>query len=92
MHVYVLSDGELISVIALTAILMWSSAAFWTKRRIRKADYVSGRVQAASLEPLELENRELRDLVERQENRIRALETIATDPSERTARAIEALR
>jgi hypothetical protein len=87
MHVF--GDGELLSIIALTAILMWTSATYWTKRRMRNADRQS---EATKWEPLQLENRELRALVERQENRIRALETIATDPSERTSREIESLR
>ena len=92
MHVNILSDGELISVIALTAMLMWPSATYWTKRRMRKTTVADPKIQATTMEPLQQENRELRALVERQENRIRALEAIATDPSERTAREIEALR
>lgn len=92
MHVNILSNGELISIIALTAMLMWASATYWTKRAMRTASSADARIQATTLEPLQQENRELRALVERQENRIRALEAIATDPSERTAREIEALR
>ena len=43
-------------------------------------------------EPIQAENTKLRVLVEHQEGRIRSLERIATDPAERTARDIEALR
>ena len=91
MHVNVLSDGEMIMIIALTAILAWVSATYWTKRQLRKAASVTDRAKAADLEPLQQENRDLRALVERQETRLRTLETIATDPAERTARAIDAL-
>ena len=80
------------SVIALTAVFAWVIATHWTKRQMRKAAYVEGRTKANALEPMQQENGELRALVERQEDRIRTLETIATDPSERTARAIEALQ
>lgn len=91
MHVNVLSDGELIFLIAFTGVFVWLIAAHWTKRQMRRSANVEGRAEAAVLEPLHQENRELRALVERQENRIRTLETIATDPSARTARAIDAL-
>ena len=92
MHVKVLSDGELLSIIALTALFTWIVATYWVKRRMRSTEDASARVQASTLEPLTQENQQLRALVERQEDRIRALETIATDPSERTTREIEALR
>jgi hypothetical protein len=52
----------------------------------------AGETRAALIEPVQQENRELRSLVDRLENRIRVLETIATDPSQRTAREIEELR
>ena len=87
-----LSSAELISVIALTAVFVWVMATHSAKRQIRKAVHIETRAKANALEPMQQENRELRALVERQEDRIRTLETIATDPSERTARAIEALR
>ena len=90
MHVHILSDGEFIAIIAFTAIITWLVATAWTKRRMKKTAHIEAR-KAANLQPLQQENGELRALVERQENRIRALETIATDPAERTARAIDAL-
>jgi len=89
---HVLSSAELMSIVAFTAVLIWVIATQWTKRQMRKAAYIEGRVKANALEPTQQENRELRALVERQEDRIRTLEKIATDPAERTARAIEALQ
>ena len=46
---------------------MWLIAAHWTKRQMRRSANVEGRAEAAVLEPLHQENRELRALVERQE-------------------------
>lgn len=45
-----------------------------------------------TLATLESENEQLRRLVTRLNERVASLETIATDPAERTAREIEALR
>ena len=92
MHVYVFSDGELMAVIGLTALIVWFLTKQWTMRRLSKAAQVSEPNSTSLLQPIQKENRELRARVERQESRIRSLETIATDPAERTAREIEALR
>ena len=45
-----------------------------------------------TLATIESENEQLRRLVTRLQDRVETLETIATDPAERTAREIEALR
>jgi predicted nucleic-acid-binding Zn-ribbon protein len=45
-----------------------------------------------SMSSIEAEAHELRDLVKVLQERVQVLETIATDPAERTAREIEALR
>ena len=45
-----------------------------------------------TLATIESENEQLRRLVTRLQDRVGTLETIATDPAERTAREIEALR
>ena len=90
MHGTFMTDGELLSTLSLTALFVWVIASYWTKRRLTKSLTVNA--APALLEPGQQENRELRSLVGRLENRIRVLETIATDPSERTAREIEELR
>jgi predicted nucleic-acid-binding Zn-ribbon protein len=45
-----------------------------------------------TLRSIDEENERLRNLVTRLQDRVATLETIATDPAERTAREIEALR
>ena|SRR3569623_1242523 len=45
-----------------------------------------------TLKSIDEENERLRNLVTRLQDRVATLETIATDPGERTAREIEALR
>ena len=45
-----------------------------------------------TLKSIDEENERLRNLVTRLQDRVATLETIATDPAERTAREIEALR
>jgi hypothetical protein len=45
-----------------------------------------------TLATIESENEQLRRLVTRLQDRVATLETIATDPAERTAREIESLR
>jgi len=91
MHGTFMTDGELLSILSLTALFVWVIASYWTKRRLTKS-MTANAAPTALLEPVQQENRELRSLVGRLENRIRVLETIATDPSERTAREIEELR
>jgi hypothetical protein len=92
MHVYVFSDGELLALIGLVAAVAWFASRFWTMRAVRKNAGQDVNSSASLLEPIETENRQLRALVEQQESRLRSLETIATDPAERTAREIESLR
>jgi hypothetical protein len=45
-----------------------------------------------TLRSIDEENERLRNLVTKLQDRVASLETIATDPAERTAREIEALR
>jgi hypothetical protein len=47
---------------------------------------------AKTLRSIDEENERLRSLVTKLQERVETLETIATDPAERTAREIEALR
>ena len=91
-HVSVFSDGELLLIVGLTALVVWYVTKSWTMRQIGKAAPVSQHPSVSLLEPIQAENTKLRALVDRQESRIRSLETIATDPAERIAREIEALR
>ena len=51
-----------------------------------------GRLAEADAPALRQENQELKGQVQKLEERLRVLERIATDPAERTAREIEALR
>jgi hypothetical protein len=60
--------------------------------RERQASQDRGLSAARENEELARENDGLRDTVGRLEERIAVLERIATDPAERTAREIEALR
>lgn len=92
MHVNVLSNGELLALVGLAALIAGFLTRSWTMRQMRRAARVNQHSSMSQLEPIQVENRELRALVERQESRIRSLETIATDPAERTAREIEMLR
>jgi predicted negative regulator of RcsB-dependent stress response len=91
MHVNVFTDGELLLIIGITGLVVWYITRYWTMRQIGQAAPASQHNDSL-LEPIQAENAKLRALVERQEGRIRSLETIATDPAERTAREIEALR
>ena len=91
-HVNVFNDGELLLIIVLTALVVWYITRTWTMRQIGKVAPVNQPASVTLLEPIQAENAKLRAIVERQEGRIRSLETIATDPAERTAREIEALR
>lgn len=88
----VLSDGALLAIILVTALVAWAASRIWTMRGVRKAARQVAHTSAGQSEAIEDENRELRARVEKQESRIRSLETIATDPGERTAREIASLR
>jgi hypothetical protein len=91
MEVY--TDGEVVFGLCLIILFTWMVASYWTRRRLGKLNNSSAdNAPEKLMEPLQRENRELRALVERQEDRIRVLETIATDPARRTEREIEQLR
>lgn len=92
MDVHVLIAAGLVAAFAATGILAWLIAAHRTERRMLRAAHMNARVEESAQDSLQQENRDLRAQLERQEKRLRALETIATDPSERIATAIEALR
>lgn len=92
MHVYVLSDSQLIAIFTAYALLTWFSARAWTLRSVRKVEEVSRHRSTPSSDRIQAENTELRSIVERQETRLRSLEVIATDPAQRTAKEIEELR
>ena len=63
-------------------------------RRCGQCGYVEFFVdtQAKTVKSIDEENERLRNLVTRLQERVATLEVIATDPAERTAREIEALR
>jgi len=68
-----------------------------TSRRCGQCGFVEFYVDTAvqpvkTLKAIDEENERLRNLVTRLQDRVATLETIATDPGERTAREIEALR
>ena len=92
MHVNVFSNGELLALVALVAFVSWTASRLWTLRGVRKTARLQAHATASQTGAAEEENRQLRALVERQERRLQSLETIATDPAERTAREIESLR
>ena len=92
MHIY--TDIQLLALLSAVGVFVWAVASHWTKRRLlaRLSAAPSPDASEKALQPVLEENRQLRALVDRLENRIQVLETIATDPSERTAREIEQLR
>lgn len=61
-------------------------------RRRRGADYTSDLEAQRQIDLLSNENEKLVGQIGRLEERLRVLERIATDPAERTAREIDALR
>jgi len=86
------TDGQLVVGLIALMITVWIIANRWTVRGLHKKSCgFNALARAATGEPVQKENRELRSLVKRLEDRIRVLETIATDPAERTSRAIDAL-
>lgn len=85
------SDIQLLALLSAVGVFVWAVASHWTKRRLL-ARTPAADASEGVLKPVLEENQQLRALVGRLENRIQVLETIATDPSERTAREIEQLR
>jgi hypothetical protein len=74
-----------------------ASTADLTARRCGECGYVEFFVDThaqpvKTLKSIDEENERLRNLVTKLQERVGTLETIATDPAERTAREIEALR
>jgi heme exporter protein D len=87
------TDAQIVFGLSLIILFVWMVASYWTKRRLARQTLSTERdAREQILAPVQQENRELRSLVGRLEDRIRVLETIATDPSHRTAREIEELR
>jgi hypothetical protein len=96
--------GWLVPVLIVTAVMATRAFQTWVRakhgypledpnaRRARRgyagADLESGR----KIELLSTENERLTSQISRLEDRIAVLERIATDPAERTAREIDALR
>ncbi|HEY5713324.1 MAG TPA: hypothetical protein VIT38_15625 [Allosphingosinicella sp.] len=83
-----------IFILIMTGMAMvYGLMATWMKHRRTAPALPEGAVQATrQVELLSNENAGLKGQVSRLEERIAILERIATDPSERTARAIEQLR
>jgi hypothetical protein len=79
---------SIVAAVTLIVTLSWIRA----RTKIEAAAAVGGATVQPEVERLGAENGLLRDEVGTLRHRISALETIATDPAERTARAIEALR
>lgn len=74
-----------------------ASSADLTARRCGKCGFVEFFVETQAnpvktLKSIDEENERLRNLVTKLQDRVATLETLATDPAERTAREIETLR
>jgi hypothetical protein len=78
----------LVITIAIGAAVTLVTLITWIRARYR----VVGNVTEGVVSTLKDENQTLRAQVARLEDRLHVLERIATDPAERTARAIEHLR
>jgi len=89
-----MDDNTAIFLIIMTAMTMvWGLLASWMKHRRAAVALPDNGLQANRVvELLSSENAGLKGQVSRLEERIAVLERIATDPSERTARAIDQLR
>lgn len=81
-------------IVIMTGMAMvYGLISSWMKHRRTARTLPEGGLQATrQVELLSTENAGLKGQVIRLEERIAVLERIATDPSERTARAIEQLR
>ena len=69
---------------------IWGISDSWFKHRREMAEIKYGRSDREA--QLTAENAELMETVEHMQNRLAALETIATDPARRIAEEIEELR
>ena len=85
--------GVLIPIVAIvsTAAVIFKLIAYLQFRQVG-TDPAAGSASARENDRLAQENAVLRRTVDRLEERMAVLERIATDPAERTAREIEALR
>lgn len=79
---------SIVAAVTLIVTLSWIRA----RTKIEGAAVEGGGMVPPEVERLGTENGLLRDEVGTLRDRISVLETIATDPAERTARAIDALR
>lgn len=89
-----MDDTLAMFVVIMTAMAMvYGLVISWMKHRRLARAIPEGALQATrQVELLSNENEGLKGQVSRLEERIAVLERIATDPSERTARAIAELR
>ena len=84
---------ENIAILIMTAMVLSTILLFvWIRTRSQAKTAVPGLEATRQVELLSSENAGLKDQIGRLEERLAVLERIATDPSERTARAIEQLR
>jgi hypothetical protein len=85
--------GVVAAISARTAFTTWVRAKHGYPLGRTDKDHGDGRMPASrENELLKQENERLHGKVDRLEERIAVLERIATDPAERTAREIDALR
>ena len=85
--------GVLIPIIAIASSAIVTVAIFQFIIRIKTIEAAKAETAPdAENQALRRENRDLKLVVERMEQRLAVLERIATDPAERTAREIEQLR
>lgn len=90
-------DGEPGFWKALASAFTGKAASELSARRCTQCGFVEFFVDTQAkpvktLKAIDEENERLRNLVTRLQDRVATLETIATDPAERTAREIESLR
>ena len=84
---------ENIAILIMTAMVMGTVLLFvWMRTRAQAKTAAPTLEATRQVELLSSENAGLKDQIGRLEERLAVLERIATDPSERTARAIEQLR
>ena len=89
-----MDETAAIFILMMTGMVMvYGLIISWMRHRRATRALPDGALQSArQVELLSSENEGLKGQVGRLEERIATLERIATDPSERTARAIEQLR
>ena len=85
--------GVLIPIIAIASSAIITVAIFQFIIRLKTIEAAKADTAPdAENQALQRENRDLKLVIERMEQRLAVLERIATDPAERTAREIEQLR